>query len=568
MDTGSTVLIEYTPASGATQNITSYCIWSKCSFEMQMNAQPGTFTLTLKDPEQVLDFTTGGEICLKLDGVALFGGYVLQVSKSFFFPADDTSDGAENVRSRSWVLRGCDYNILFDKRVLRSDTGDYTSQLPKFGGNRKDGWVIKQICERFLDLPNGFNTDNVDEVNCVMYVESEEKDIFGYTVAVCDGDKQVVLRQQGTPFRDQIAEFAELNSAVFYIDANKSLHYKEIEDFECMWAFSDIPNYCPLENSAYKLVRKSTRKKEKAWRWTWQKTTIGFRDLEWVEDGSQLVNDALVWGGKALTSGDIVFVRRKSQDSIDNYNRWQYAEDRIGQDYFGTKQNVRIRAENIVGVDQISGVAGGMQRGLQRPQRTARLSWFAHDLPFYPSDHPNKFQRAYLLPGQFVNFLLYTFGEDGPTCRQPLWDTLPVRSVSITFLNLDMEGKGYVRFDGTFALSQSDPWNLWKFYDVQHRRRQRDAFRERPYVVDNDTPNAKYNDIGRFFPEEKPDGSRKVFTVKFGYVSGTLSVFVNGNDQTLGTNFVEVSPEDGTFRMMKAPKQGDTIKVECRTLEG
>ena len=91
--TGSTVVITYNGT-----NITSHVMFEATTFEVQFSAVPGTFDMTLKDPEQVLGpFITGKEITLSIDGVLMFGGYLTQVSRKFAFPADRT-DAAGRAR--------------------------------------------------------------------------------------------------------------------------------------------------------------------------------------------------------------------------------------------------------------------------------------------------------------------------------------------------------------------------------------------------------------------------------------------------------------------------------------
>ena len=92
-----------------------------------MNGVPGSFDIYVRDPDRSLSFTTGTEIALTIDGVTLFGGYILQIGMTSFAPAANTSDlGSYDLAL--WHLSGPDYNIAFDRRVYRN-TADYLNAI-------------------------------------------------------------------------------------------------------------------------------------------------------------------------------------------------------------------------------------------------------------------------------------------------------------------------------------------------------------------------------------------------------------------------------------------------------
>jgi hypothetical protein len=86
-----------------------YVVFAQTTFQAIAGAQPGTCEVTLKDPNNELSFTEGSEIRCVIDGVAMWGGFLMQIERGFFF-----SDRPV----RKWVLHGVDYNILFDKLYL------------------------------------------------------------------------------------------------------------------------------------------------------------------------------------------------------------------------------------------------------------------------------------------------------------------------------------------------------------------------------------------------------------------------------------------------------------------
>ena len=113
-----------------------------------MGAEPGTFVITIKDPDRSLSFVTGREVTLDIDGHRQFGGYITHVGMGHFFDADDTSEMPDYTK-RKWMLRGPDYNIIFDKRVVRN-TNDYTQSINLT--DQTDGALLRRIINDYADM--------------------------------------------------------------------------------------------------------------------------------------------------------------------------------------------------------------------------------------------------------------------------------------------------------------------------------------------------------------------------------------------------------------------------------
>lgn len=380
-------------------DITGYVVWALTQFEAQMAAIPGTFTITCRDINQELDFTTGDEVELIIDGQKLYGGYVLQVSKNYFFPADDTQtiDPSE-VPSRQWVLNGSDYNILLDKRVLRDPTG-YTSQIQRTPGPITDGEVIETYFPDYFDLPAGLTFD----------IQTPAKKTFtnGYR-----------FKEQGTKMREVLDDLAQYGS-VYYIDANLVLHFIPVQNTMAPWGLSDAPD------------------------WT---TTIGFRDGEMTEDATAVVNDALVWGGSQWAGdGDIVFARRDNATSIANHGRWQLAEVHVGEENYRIQAEVTARAQVIVDGDE-SGVFAEGSKGLVNPEIQFKGTWFGNDV----------IGGTHLVPGEVVPITLEVFSAT--PINLPLRQAI-ITFPTTTPPN----GDPYVQFTGFFGVLMSDPYWLWAY---------------------------------------------------------------------------------------------------------
>ena len=514
---GSTVVIKYDGT-----DITTDVLFSSARFECQQNAVPGTWEFTVKDVAHTYSFVTGKEIELTIDGVKMVGGFLLQVGRGYPFSAMDTTTVDPGDTTRYWRLRGVDYNVLFDKRVLRNTT-DYLHQIPNFTGDKMDGELIKQLCADYLD---------VTELDTVTFVDDIRPPFNGTP----DATKQGAWLQQGSMWRKQMMDFTQFTGALFYIDANKNLHHHAIEDTVMRWGFSDTPNKAPITASPA----------------TYQGSTIGPREINAVESGEHMVNDALVWGGSQWAgSGGTVFARETDAVSIAAHGRWQLAEVHFGEEGYKLQEGVNVRADIIVNGPP-GAVAADQNRGLRYPQWTFGFAWFAHQVPTISGipDH--------ILPGYLSTITMETF-EDGVN---PLVQLLPLRSMVITFPDLDTTGKGYVRFDGQFGLQPDDPFTLWRFL-LKNRQR---IINPVLTVVDNSSTATLYGAIGHFTPDPTPNGTVTVFTVPFGYIAGTTNVYIDGLIQTPVTDYTESDPIAGEVTFVSAPTTGQVIQVVCRTL--
>lgn len=514
---GSAIVIRYNGT-----DITSSVLFSSASFESQMAAIPGSFEFTVKDDTQVHAFVTGKEITLDIDGMRLFGGYVTQVSEKFAFPVVSTASVA-NVTARQFVLRGVDYNILFDKLVLRN-TADYLHHLPLYAAGSMAGALIRGSLPGFLDVPAGFDlTSEVDDV------VSPNPSLAAAWV------------EQGSTWRKQMEDFAQWG-AVYYLNANKKLVFKDVEALEAHWQFSDKPNRYGIP-SGYSF-----------------KPTIGFREGEFTEDGTLIVNDALIWGGSEWSNG-IVFARRQNATSIATHGRWQTAETHFAQEGYKIQAGVDRRANVIVNGNAIASDSpydNPGSRGLVNPQKTARVTWFNRNVPTDPNLANAK---SHLRPGDIVTFIMYALGT---SAANPLILTLPLRSVRISFPGLDPNGDGYVQFEGYFGLQVADPWWLWKFI----RDRSGQTVNSIIATTDGTGGSVTYGTLGSFDGSPAPDGVTTVFTIPYGYISGTTEVYVNGLRYFRGTNYTESNPVAGQITFSVAPTLGSTLFIVARLLGG
>lgn len=512
----SPVQITYDHPVDGVLDITQYVIAEQSSFELQYAAMPGSAEVTISDPDQILDFVTGGELILRVDGIPLWGGYVTYISRKHAFDAADTVTFAPypSYRLRQWVLRAVDYNILFDKRIMH-DPNNTTGLTADFPLTTPINTLIQYALDNYIDFPSDFTTDLT----------------FSEPAAGGGDTGRFQFQEQGTTFRDMMDNFA-LWGCVYYITAEKTLIVRGVEDTPKNWDFSDKP-------------RPEVR-------------VIGFREFESIEDSTLLVNDALVWGGSPFANGTggTVFARAQNATSIATHGRWQYGEVNFNDRTRGASQGlVNARANVIVSGTQSGAVAGETGRGLVNPEKQVTVTWFAHDVPYFISGEPDS-GKAHLYPSDIIYFFLYTLGIDE---AHPLIVRLPLRQVSITFPSLAPNGDSWVKFTGMFGLQLDDPYWLWAF------------LRKGPAATSFITPTADENSQnplpGSYFRgplTPAPDGVNTVFLMAFPYMSGTTQVYINGLIQNTSV-YTESDPITGEITFNTAPEITDSLWMICRT---
>ena len=506
-------------------DITDKVLFKETTFTSQANPVQGTFRVVVKDADHTFWATAGEKVTLHIDGIPLFGGYVMRIGRGFFFPVEDSSTPADVVRK--WTLEGPDFNILFDKRVTYDGT-DITSALEVPSGQRTISQALTYLMNNYVDVPSGLDYSTyVDTVTTGYGTEADGSLYVG----------------QGKTLRAQMEDFKDHGAVMYYIDADFNLHLHEYESANVSWLFTDKdPDGV---------------------------SSMGFREGTFRQDYGQIVTDALVWGGSSIRAadggpaGDIVFARypdppantvtwynklhsaEREQAAIDRqaqYGVWQRGEERAGQANYLTKHSVKNRAFNIIQGPPGHVPTDGVESGFSKPMTTMTCSWFAHDVP----------GGEHVRPGYIADFVLYTQGPSGSA----LVRSLPLRQMRVSFpaLPSDSPGDTWVRFDGDFGVSFSDRRYMWTAL-----RESRSVVKEAIVVADNTTtssipPGSQIT----VWPNETPDGINTVFTFPYVFFEDRMDLFMNGLAQRAGIDYIyNASLQQVTF--VVAPGIGDQI---------
>lgn len=503
--------------------ISDRVVYNQTSFQSQANPIQGQFKVVVRDMEHDFAPSVGAKLTCHIDDVPIFGGYLMRLGRGNFFPAADTSSPS-TVRSRKWILEGPDFNVLFDKRVLRN-TADYTSALEVPVGKRTISKAFAYLMNNFIDVPDGLDFVTHRDVIDTMYGTDENGGLYV---------------GQGKTLREQMDDFADNGAVIYYIDADFAVHLHRYEVLLSPWVFTDVASAGP--------------------------TAVRFREGEYVKDFTRVATEALVWGGSTIRkpggpAGEIVFAKypqapaedatwhgelqsaEREQAAIDRRNelgRWQIAEERAGQANYLTLGSVKNRAFVIINGPAGAVPTNGVEAGFSRPLEQMTASWFAHDVP----------SAQHVRPGYLQTFILYSQGPEG----SPLVTTLPCRSMRVTFPTLPTDNPGgetYVRFDGEFGTNYGDSRHLWRFL-----KKNRGRIGEATVVVDNYSDSAPPGSLATVWPNETANGTRTTFTYPYTFYLDQFDLFLNGLFQRPNIDYT-YDAASKTITFMTAPGVGD-----------
>lgn len=357
-------------------DITHDVILSDATFTMLVNGAVGQFRFRVRDDGHTYSFVSGSEVTVDIDGLRRFGGYLMQPKRMFAFPVVDTTD--PDNPSRFHVLEGVDYNILLTKRVVYDHDDPTNVSLRSWPSGSHDDVVIKYVFDNYTDLADdGVTTGGVTHIGSP------------------NPDRKGVVGSGGLRFVDLLREVNRLISGVYYIDPYKVLNYVDVDTPNATVGLSDNP----VEGEA------------------------GYRELEQVENGTGLVNDAMVWGAGA-GSPRLAFGRAQDSASQAEHGLWQFGE--FTNSLF-RQASVNLRSDTIVNGTPQS------KRGGKDDQE----SWLL-----------TVYEPTYVV-GMKVAVESEVFGKA---------DVLPIRKMTITF-----PSKRRPKFQLTLSHEIDEPWNMFEF---------------------------------------------------------------------------------------------------------
>lgn len=326
---------------------------SDAAFSSQVNGIPGQCRVRVKDTPNTAAFVAGKELLLKVDGDNVWRGYVAMIRRTFAFPAEDRS----TEKPRFFVLDGFDINILFRKRVVFDQSNPIDLIGPRYAtDNTPDTTALTDLFTDFLDL-SGDGLDTSTLIENVGYVNIDHP--------------ASPIQPSGT-WEGTMKNITSLTNAIFYIDPDLNVVHTDVDTPSAALDLSDQPGV----------------------------GAVGYREMEIVHDGTNLINDALIWG-IALGGNNVVISREEDAVSIADHGRWQFGELNGGM----YKQlTVDRRADSIVDGSPLS------KRGAKNDRVSVVCTVFADGFR----------------PTQKVDFTSNVFG---------FTDVIPIRRMDITFVN-------------------------------------------------------------------------------------------------------------------------------------
>ena len=376
-------------------DITDDVIIEDAEFTSQASgSSPGTCSFRLKDKDHLYAFVVGQTLTLDINGRRMWGGWVQNVSRQFFFPYTGAVKigsrleegvlvpciGVATELPRAWKIEGIDYNILFRKRFCSNKTNRPDMELKSWPADTDDLTQIHYLCEHHLDLEG----DGIDYTTMVDHVGTPNPDARGNAYGA------------SWSWEAAMSNIAQYPGAIYYIDANKRLVYADVDTVTADYPMTDTPT----------------------------SREVGYREMEIVFNGSQLVNDALVWGA-GQGSKEIKFSRARDDASIAAHGLWQQGDFRADM---WRQASVDKRADGFV--------FGSPQN--KRGGKDDAVSVIA-----------TVFDPVYSA-GEKVSFTSHVYGFS---------DVIPIRQMKTTFPT-----KFDARFDLVLSHYIDQPWNTSEFW--------------------------------------------------------------------------------------------------------
>jgi hypothetical protein len=355
-------------------------LFASAHFMSQVNGQAGTASFRVRDDLGTAAYKPGDPLELVIDGRRVWTGFVSSVKRVYAFPAINVDEFG---LTRFFDIEGVDLSILFTRRIVFNQVTPEDILAPLYGPYTPDSTVISELVSNWLDLSG-------DAIDTSTLVEN---------VGDINADQKARPWEGSDTWGQAMTSISLLPASIFYIDPTRHLVNTDTDTPNAPFGLSDVPDGV---------------------------TSKGYREMEILEDGSNLANDVLCWG-IGYGSSVPVFKRDEDATSQTDHGLWQ-----LGQVTFGVYKQATI--------DRI---ADSILNGSPDHHRGAK------------DDRPAVILATYepgLLPAQKVNFESAVFGWS---------DVIPIRKMEVTF-----EAPDHPRYNLILSHEIDTPWSFfdpWRF---------------------------------------------------------------------------------------------------------
>ena len=251
------------------------------SFASLVNGVTGEAKFQVKDAAQTYQFNSGDSLTLDVDGVRVWGGYVIAAKKIYALPVIDSS--SPGVVTRMWDVVGADYNILFNERIVFKESDPVGKLSFSYDADTYDNTIINDIFDNYLDIAtDGLTRTGVTQI---------AKAILDIPGKIHSG----LVASAGFTWKQMMDSVQRATGGVYYISPTKVLTYVDAETTTAAYGLSDQPDGI---------------------------NDTGYQSFTILEDGTKLVNDMFVWGA-GNGSPNYVLSRTEDAASIALHGRWQ-----------------------------------------------------------------------------------------------------------------------------------------------------------------------------------------------------------------------------------------------------
>lgn len=348
--------------------------FATAEFVSAVNGTTGTCKFRVRDDTASLIFTTGETIELLVDGDPVWTGFIATCSRVYAFPAENVVAAGP---TRWFDITGVDINVLFNRRVVFDQANGANTFGTLFPPATADSTAIADLFANWLDLSgDGLNTSSGIA-----------------TVADINVDQEARAWSGGYTWAQAFASIAMLPGAVYFIDPSKVVDYVDVNTPTAPFGLSDQPDGV---------------------------TTVGYREMSILLDGTSLANDVLAWG-IGYGSASPVFARVTDATSLAAHGLWQAGTTRSGV--------YKQATINRIATSIVDGSPSNL-RGSKDDRTAVTL------VTYVPG----------FLPAQKVDFTSAVFGFS---------DVIPIRRMRVTF-----DAPDTPRYELTISHAIDSPWGF------------------------------------------------------------------------------------------------------------